>query len=101
VLGTGENGLKIKKHTSAFSLVLRMIGIGLFQAWFQAGDTRAGKNRNRRFLQLEKIVVVPSTAGGNSSFELHSQSTEERANLDRYHHFHGHSGKCAFLASFV
>jgi hypothetical protein len=30
-----------------------------------------------------------------SSFELHSQSMEERATLDRYHHFHGHSGMCA------
>ena len=28
-------------------------------------------------------------------FELHSQSMEERATLDRYHHFHGHSGMCA------
>ena len=34
------------------------------------------------------------SAGGNSSFELHSQSMEERATLDRYHHFHGHSGMC-------
>jgi len=29
------------------------------------------------------------------SFELHSQSMKERATLDRYHHFHGHSGMCA------
>jgi len=45
--------------------------------------------------RLGDFVVVPSSAGGNSSLELHSQSTEERATLDRYHHFHGHSGMCA------
>jgi hypothetical protein len=44
---------------------------------------------------LKDFVVVPSSAGGNSSFERHSQSMEERATLDRYHHFHGHSGMCA------
>ena len=45
--------------------------------------------------RLRVFVVVPSSAGGNSSFELHSQSMEERATLDRYHHFHGHSNMCA------
>ena len=45
--------------------------------------------------RLRDFVVVPSSAGGNSSFELHSQGMEERATLDRYHHFHGHSGMCA------
>ena len=45
--------------------------------------------------RLRDFVVVPSSAGGNSSFELHSQSMEERATLDRYHHFHVHSGMCA------
>ena len=47
--------------------------------------------------RLRNFVVVPSSAGGmgDSSFELHSQSMEERATLDRYHHFHGHSGMCA------
>jgi len=45
--------------------------------------------------RLRDFVVVPSSAGGNSSFERHSQSMEERATLDRYHHFHGHSGMCA------
>ena len=40
--------------------------------------------------RLRDFVVVPSSAGGNSSFELHSQSMEERATLDRYDHFHGH-----------
>jgi len=44
--------------------------------------------------RLRDFVVVPSSAGGNSSFELHSQSMEERATLDRYHHFQGHSGMC-------
>ena len=45
--------------------------------------------------RLRDFVVVHSSAGGNSSFELHTQSMEERATLDRYHHFHGHSGMCA------
>ena len=45
--------------------------------------------------RLRDFVVVPSSAGGNSSFELNSQSMEERATLGRYHHFHGHSGMCA------
>ena len=48
--------------------------------------------------RLGDFAVVPSSAGGNSSFELHSQSTEECATFDRYHHFHGHSGMCAWLA---
>ena len=38
--------------------------------------------------RLRDFVVVPYSMGGNSSFELHTQSTEERATLDRYHHFH-------------
>ena len=33
----------------------------------------------------------PLRENGNSSFERHSQSMEERATLDRYHHFHGFS----------
>jgi len=45
--------------------------------------------------RLRDFVVVPSSAGGNSSFELHSQSMEKVATSDRYHHFHGHSGMCA------
>ena len=47
--------------------------------------------------RLRNFVVVPSSAGGmgDSSFELHSQSMEESATLDRNHHFHGHSGMCA------
>ena len=45
--------------------------------------------------RLRDFVVVPSSAGGNSSLELHSRSMEERATLDRYHHFHGHSCMCA------
>ena len=31
--------------------------------------------------RLRDFVVVPSSAGGNSPFELNSQSTEERATL--------------------
>ena len=41
--------------------------------------------------RLRDFVVVPSSTGGNSSRELHSQSTDDRATLDRHHHFHGHS----------
>jgi hypothetical protein len=52
------------------------------------GDSSSGSPEGLDF------VVVPSSAGGNSSFELHSQSTEERATLGRYHHFRGHSGMC-------
>ena len=33
--------------------------------------------------RLKDFVVVPSSAGGKSSFELNSQSTEERATLGR------------------
>ena len=40
--------------------------------------------------RLRDFVVVTSSAGGNSSFEVYSQSTEERATSGRYHHFHGH-----------
>ena len=49
--------------------------------------------------RLKDFVIVPSSAGGNSPFELHSQSMEERSTFDRFHHFHGHSGMCASLAS--
>jgi len=49
--------------------------------------------------RLRDFVEVPSSAGGNSSFEVHSQSMEERAAFDRYHHFHRHAGMCAWLAS--
>ena len=31
--------------------------------------------------RLRDFVVVPSSAGGNSSFELHSQSMEKRATM--------------------
>jgi len=41
--------------------------------------------------RLRDFVSVPSSAGRNSSFELHSLSTEECAALDHYHHFQGHS----------
>jgi hypothetical protein len=51
------------------------------------------------YFYLKKINKLKRSAGGNSSFERHSQSMEERTTLDRYHHFHGHSGMCAWLAS--
>jgi len=54
------------------------------------------KNHGHFIFSEPKIII---SAGGNSSFELHSQSMEERATLDRYHHFHGHSGMRAWLAS--
>jgi len=43
----------------------------------------------------ERLFSSPSSAGGHSSFEQRSQSTEERATLDCYHHFQGHSDMCA------
>ena len=43
----------------------------------------------------EGLRCSPLLCGRNSSFERHSQGMEERATLDRYHHFHGNSGMCA------
>jgi len=48
--------------------------------------------------RLMDFVVDSSTAGGNSSFVQHFQSTKKRASLDHYHHFYSHSGMCAQLA---
>ena len=45
--------------------------------------------------RLRDFVVAPYSVGGNSSSLHDSQGVEERATLDRYHHFHGHSGLCA------
>ena len=59
------------------------------------GQCKRYKENTLLLDRLRDFVVVPSSAGGNSSFELHSQSMEERATLDRYHHFHVHSGMCA------
>ena len=41
------------------------------------------------------LKIAPSSGGGNSSFLHDSQGVDELATLDRYHHFHGHSGLCA------
>ena len=51
-------------------------------------------------LLLLITVVLLYCAGdvGSTSFGVlrrHDQKVEERATLDRYHHFHGHSGMCA------
>jgi len=45
--------------------------------------------------RLRDFVVAPSSGGGNSSPLHDSQGVDELATLDRYHHFHGHSGLCA------
>ena len=85
-----------RKHTAFYN-----IGISEAEALFRKKLARKWGHaiaRGWASLLLDRLrdfVVVPSSAGGNSSFELHSQSTEERATLDRYHHFHGHSGMCA------
>ena len=49
--------------------------------------------------RLRDFVLVPSSASGNSSFERHSKSMEERATLNRYHHFQplGHVRLISFL----
>jgi hypothetical protein len=46
-------------------------------------------------IKNREYVLVPSSAGGNSSLEQHPRSTEELGILGRYHHFNGHSGMCA------
>ena len=45
--------------------------------------------------RLRDFVVAPSSVSGNSSPLYDSQGVDELATLDRYHHFHGHSGLCA------
>ena len=85
-----------RKHTAFYN-----IGFSEAKALFRQKLSRKWGHAAARgwaTLLLDRLwdsVVVPSSAGGNSSFELHSQSTEERATSDRYHHFHGHSGMCA------
>ena len=54
-----------------------------------------GESSSGSLDRLRDFVVVHSSAGGNSSFELFSQSMEERSTSDRYHHFYDHSGMCA------
>jgi len=41
--------------------------------------------------------VAPSSVGGDSSPLHDSQGVDELATLDRYCHFHGHTGLCALL----
>ena len=56
------------------------------------------QNSTRATLLLDRLrnfVVAPSSGGGNSSLLYDSQGVDELATLDRYHHFHGHSGLCA------
>ena len=82
-----------RKHTAFYN-----IGFSEAKALFRQKLARKWVARGWATLLLDRLrdfVVVPSSAGGNSSFERHSQSMEERATLDRYHHFHGHSGMCA------
>ena len=49
--------------------------------------------------RLRDFVVAPSSVGGNSSSMHNFQGVEERATLDRYHHFHGHSCLCVLKVS--
>jgi len=46
-------------------------------------------------IKKRDFVVAPSSGGGNSALLHDSQGVDELATLDRYHHFHGHSGLCA------
>jgi len=41
--------------------------------------------------------VAPSSVGGNSSPLNDSQGVDDLATLDRYLHFHGHSGLCPWF----
>jgi len=52
-------------------------------------------NQKSQVDRLRDFVVAPSSVGGNSSPLHDSQGADELATLDRYHHFHGHSGLCA------
>ena len=42
------------------------------------------------------FVVAPSSVGGKSPSRQDSQGVDERATMDRYHHFHGHAGLSAW-----
>ena len=64
----------------------------MLRAEVYAHAMRASKKRLDR---LRDFVVAPSSVGGNSSPLHDSQCVDELATLDRYHHFHGHSGLCA------
>ena len=44
--------------------------------------------------RLRDFAEPPSSVGGNSSSLHDSPEVGELATLDRYHHFHGHSGLC-------
>ena len=85
-----------RKHTAFYN-----IGFMEAKALFRQKLTRKlGHAVARRWAtllldRLRDFVVVPSSAGGNSYFELHSQSTEGCATLDCCYHFYGHSGMCA------
>ena len=85
-----------RKHTASYN-----IGFSEAEALFRQKITHKKGHAIARgwatllLGRLRDFVVVPSSEGGNSSFELHSQSTEGRATLDRHHYFHGHSGMYA------
>ena len=61
--------------------------------WMFAVQHQAGTSRRRGI--FAKKNIAPSSVGGNSSPLHDSQSVDELASLDRYYHFHGHSGLCA------
>jgi len=85
-----------RKHTAPYNM-----GFSEAKALFRQKPVRKWGHASARgwatllLDRLKDFAVVPSSTGGNSSFEQLYQSTEERAILDRYHHFHGHSGMCA------
>jgi len=85
-----------RKHTAfcniGFSEAKAMFKQKLARKW---GHAIARRWKTLLLGRLRDFVVAPSSVGGNSSSLHDSQGVEERATLDRYHHFHGHSGLCA------
>ena len=85
-----------RKHTAFYNIGFSEGSLIQTEACSQMGSRNcSGTGDSSSWSPEGHFVVVPSSAGGNSSFELHCQSMEERATLDRYHHFHGHLGMCA------
>jgi len=92
--GNGNSNCS-SRFLSLLVLALRLTavsGASLAQLSYAA---HAATNSTLLVDRLKDFVVVSSSACGNSSCEQHSQSMEERVTLNRYYHFHGHSGMCA------
>ena len=88
--GNGSQTHSILKHWLFGSQ-----GLVQTEACTQMGSCSCSGMSDTSFGSPEGLRCNPSSAGGNSSTELNSQSTEKRSTLGRYHHFHGHSGMCA------